>query len=195
MIDFYAGCTEEYNYIVHNFLDVALDGDDERPQEVLEICLPEYLLREQKERCLKALRELLEWTADEEIHEMSALHQLILYEFLEYLASTQDDLPDFREIYFDSRSDEMIRKLAEEEYAEYGEEDMTPEDYQESYYNITFYEDILFEDTDFLFVLTMAEQGRLRSSELERVLGLDMENYIDLFPIKLQKQYREMKRK
>lgn len=54
--------------------------------DVLEDLLPKYLFREQYCKCVEALEEIFLWTADGFYHEMNAYHEIILYNFIEYMS-------------------------------------------------------------------------------------------------------------
>ena len=89
-----------YNYIIHNFLEIEAFGDEDvDPGDILEDILPKYLYREQYKKCLKKFEELYDWTADKFYHEMTALHELILYRFLKYVSAGRDDIEDFDDIF------------------------------------------------------------------------------------------------
>ncbi len=194
MIEFYTRYPEEYNYILHHFMETELSSDGNTAEKLLEVFLPRYLYREQKERCLRTFKELYDWTADDEVHEISVFHELVLYEFIAYLEGSQDETPNFRALYFDERANEMIEKMSKEEFAEYEEceeDDMTLEEYRDTFYDLTFYEDVLFEDTDFLLVETLADREPLSEKALNELLDAGFDDYIDLFPLEIQKKYRQ----
>lgn len=77
---------------------------------MIEILLPKYLYREQYRSCIKALEELFLWTEDFFYHEMRALHELLLFHFVEYMAELQQDLPDFNQIYIDEKGHSLMNK-------------------------------------------------------------------------------------
>lgn len=86
---------EVYNYIIHQFLEIEIFNEDTNIGDMIEILLPKYLYREQYFKCVKTFEELLQWTSDTFYHQMGAFHELLLYNFIDYMAELQNQLPEF----------------------------------------------------------------------------------------------------
>lgn len=101
---------------------------------MIEILLPKYLYREQYCKCLKVFKELFQWTAHTFYHEMCALHELLLYNFVNYMADLQQDLPDFDQSYMDEKGHALIEQAIQDACVESG--DLGAEDWKKIYYDI-----------------------------------------------------------
>ena len=171
MIVFQTIHQELFNYILHNFLEIEVFNEDTDLGDMIEILLPKYLYREQYRSCIKALKELFLWTEDSFYHEMRALHELLLFHFVEYMAELQQDLPDFNQIYIDEKGHSLIEQAIKADCDEDG--DLESEDYREIYYDIFLYPDFLFTDTDFLLIdkiYNTRKAGKLSDGRMWEVL-------------------------
>ncbi len=72
--------------------------------DIIEDIVPKYLYREQYSKCEKVLKELYEWTEDKFYHDMTCFHELMLSNYLDYLAESREDYEDFNNIYFDEET-------------------------------------------------------------------------------------------
>ncbi|MFZ7103080.1 MAG: hypothetical protein ACOWWO_10580 [Peptococcaceae bacterium] len=190
MIFFNTGHLELYNYIIHHFLEIEIFNEDEYIEigDKLEIILPKYLFREQYHKCLKTFEELFRWTEDEFYHSMSAFHELTLYKFIDYLADIRADMKEFDQIYFDDKCHLLIEKAGQLDFNE--DHDMSLEEYKDAYYDVFYYPDYLFEETDFLLIDKLYNSRKLGNTNLEEHLGINIDFYYDILPLDIQNEYQ-----
>lgn len=188
MIIFQTDHQELYNHIIHNFLEIEVFNEDTDLGDMIELLLPKYLYREQYSSCAKAFKELFQWTEDTFYHEMRALHELLLYDFVEYMADLQKEVPEFRQLYIDKKGHSLIEQAVQDDCAE--SDDLEAEDYREIYYDIFSYPDSLFIDTDFLFIDTIYNLRKTGETFIEDGLGINIDYYFELLPLDIQEQYK-----
>ena len=88
MIVFPTEHLELYNYIVHIFLEKEIFDDNANIEHItdmyigdmIEGFIPKYLFREQYSKCIEIFKELYYWTEDVFYHQMSAFHEVALYQ-------------------------------------------------------------------------------------------------------------------
>ena len=188
MIIFQTGHQELFNYIIHHFLKKEVFNEEMDLGDMIEILLPKYLYREQYHKCVKAFNELYQWTEDSFYHEMCALHELLLYNFIEYMANLQREIPEFNQLYIDEKGHFLIDQAAQNDLAE--SDDFGYEDCKEIYYDIVFYPDFLFIDTDFLFIDKIYNTRKAGETFIEDILGINIDYYFELMPQDIQEQYK-----
>ncbi|MBS6643878.1 MAG: hypothetical protein KH366_09885 [Clostridiaceae bacterium] len=188
MIIFQTGHQELFNYIIHHFLKKEVFNEEMDLGDMVEILLPKYLYREQYHKCVKAFNELYQWTEDSFYHEMCALHELLLYNFIEYMANLQQEIPEFNQLYIDEKGHFLIDQAAQNDMAE--SDDLGYEDCKEIYYDIVFYPDFLFIDTDFLFIDKIYNTRKAGKTSIEDILGINIDYYFELLPQDIQEQYK-----
>lgn len=177
-----------YNYILHNFLEVEIFNEETDIGDIIEEILPKYLYREQYHKCVKTLEELYYWTGDTFYHHMNAIHEFVLHKFIDYMADLQKELPEFNQIYFDERCHSLIKEASQTEFKESCE--LTIEECESYFYDVFFYPDSLFTDTDFLFIDSLYNNRKLGNTNIEKVLGINIDYYFELLPIDIQEQYK-----
>lgn len=193
MILFPNGDVKLYNYIIHNLLEIELYSDDSYDiGDQIEDFMPKYLFREQYAKCVKTFDELYEWTADNYYHTLSVFHELALNNFLEFMGAYRQHCPDFDEIYFDKKAREMIKEAAKADFdmLPEDEQDFTLEDCEQFYYDLRYYADSIFLDTDFEFIDKVYTSHQFGNHELERVLGTDLDLYYEILPMDIQKKHQ-----
>lgn len=188
MIIFQTNHQELINYILHVFLEIEVFNGGTDIGDIIEEILPKYLHREQYQKCVRTMEELFQWTEDSFYHQMRAFHELVLYQFVEYMANLQDEIPDFNEIYFDERSRSMIEAACQTDLMD--DYDGTLEECRESYYDIIMYPDFLFTDTDFLFIDTIYNNRKSGNIYIEEQLGIDLDYYFEILPMDIQEEYK-----
>ncbi|WP_205400968.1 hypothetical protein [Streptococcus lutetiensis] len=182
---------KKLNYIVHHFLDCSVFLETSDVGDWVEDIFPKYLYREQFQKCETVLNELYDWTTDPFTHQMTAFHELALFYFLELIQSEQEeDREFFKEIYFDEESSHFIQEIAKEDFEEFGDDEMTQEDFIESYFEVTFYQDILFDDWDFLLLPTLQTNRFFDYDEVEARLGINIDYYKELLPQDIGESYK-----
>lgn len=157
--------------------------------DMIEDLLPKYLYREQYHKCVKVFEELFLWTADSFYHDMSAFHEVILYEFINYMSELQEDIFNFKEIYFDEECRSLISEAAQRDYEDDGNE-QSLEECNESYYNVSYYADSLFIDTDFTFLDLIYNNHKLNNNLIEEILGNNIDYYFELLPLDIQEKFK-----
>lgn len=188
MIYFDTEHEEMYNHIIHNFLKIEVFDEEDNLESMIEYLLPEYLVREQYQKCEEKFKELYKWTNDKLHHRMSAMHELILYAFLEYMSDFQKHFPYFNNIYFDEKAHKLINKASQKCAKEDPDGDI--ESYKELFYDILYYPDDLFEDLDFLEVIHLYNLRRRGDFILEERLGINIDYYFELLPLDVQEKYK-----
>ena len=178
-----------YNYIIHNFLLVEVFNEDTDLGDIIEALLPKYLYREQYQKCVKTFEELFLWTEDCFYHEMTAFHEIILYEFINYMSELQKDVSYFKELYFNEECQKLISEAAQIDYEEFNNE-QSLEECIEFYYDIYCYTDSLFIDTDFTFLDLIYNSRKFGNNIIEERLGIDIDYYFEILPLDIQAEYQ-----
>jgi hypothetical protein len=114
MIVFDSGFVEYNNRKIHQLLLVEFfdDFDEELFYDDLEAFFPKHLVRDQREKCAKVLRDLYYWSDDEFKHKLTPFHEVGLYNFLEYINNYRKDDPQlFDHIYYDEDDEKEVRKI------------------------------------------------------------------------------------
>ena len=192
MICFNTRYMELYNQIIHNFLEIDV-FDDEYIDigDIIEDIVPKYLYREQYSKCEKVLKELYEWTEDKFYHDMTCFHELMLSNYLDYLAESREDYEDFNNIYFDEETQKKIREVSKEKLKEYGEDDrFTLEDMEEDFYNPYCYADELFTDLDFKLIEQLYNEKKNNFPIIAKTMGINLDFYFDILPMDIQEKYK-----
>ncbi|CQR52528.1 hypothetical protein [Paenibacillus riograndensis] len=179
---------EAYNCIFHHFLKLEIFNGQTDVGDIIEEILPKYLYREQYHKCVKTIEELYYWTGDKFYHEMNAFHEFILYKFIDYMGDLQKELPDFNRLYFNERCRILIKEASQKDFEE--DSEFSLEEHEESFYDVFYYPDVLFTDTDFLMIDTLYNQRKLGNINIENSLGINIDYYFELLPIDIQEQYK-----
>ena len=211
MIVFPTEHLELYNYIVHIFLKKEIFDDNANIEHItdmyigdmIEGFIPKYLFREQYSKCIEIFKELYYWTEDVFYHQMSAFHEVALYQFIDYMADLREEIEQFDSIYFDETSHTLIKTIAQQEYNDAKERAATAssfdletedvlslEEYCNFYYDVFYYPDLLFTDLDFKLIPTLYNRGFYGDVSLEKYMGINIDFYFDILPLDIQKQYQ-----
>lgn len=196
MIVFQTEHIEIFNYIVHHFLKVEIFDGKENIEAVndmsladqIEDMLPKYLFREQYLKCIKAYKELFYWTEDDFYHQMSAFHELALYQFIDYMADLRkEDSEAFDELHFDEKCRFLISTAAQSDYQE--DNSLSLDEHETYYYNVFSYPDIIFTDLDFQIIPQIFNRRLSGDVLLEDMLGINIDFYFEIIPMDIQRQY------
>lgn len=181
-----------YNRIIHNFLEIDIFGDEDIDiGDIIEDIVPKYLYREQYAKCEKVLKELYEWTDDKFYHDMSCFHELMLSNYLDYVAAAKDDYENFSDIYFDKDTNKMIEEASKKMLKEFGEEDnFTLEDIKEEFYDPYCYADALFTDLDFKLIDHLYNEQRNNFPIIAKRMGINLDFYFEILPMDIQEKYK-----
>lgn len=188
MILFPTNHLETYNCILHYFLKVEIFNGETDIGDIIEEILPKYLYREQYRKCVKTIEELYYWTADKFYHEMNAIHEFVLYKFIDYMGDLQAEFPEFNQIYFNERCQILIKEASQLDFKQ--DSEFTLEEHEKSYYDVFYYPDLLFIDTDFLMIDTLYNNRKLGNINIEKVLGINIDYYFELLPLDIQEQFK-----
>lgn len=126
---------------------------------------------------------------------MTAFHEYALYGFIEYMIELQEAYPDFENTYFDEDCRQRIKEAAQKDYDEMSQElepDDEPfdlEDCEEKFYQLFWYEDDLFTDTDFTLIDGLYNLELSGQRDLIKMMGINLDYYYELLPLDIQKQY------
>lgn len=177
-----------YNYVIHNFLKLQIFNDETDIGDMIEILLPKYLYREQYKKCVKTFEDIYYWTQDKFYHRMKVFHELVLYKFIDYMADLRADNEDFDNIYFDKTSRIFINEASKIDHKEC--RDFSIKEYEKGYFDLYFYSDSLFTDTDFLIIETLYNNHQFGNTLLEEHLGINIDFYYDILPLDIQEKYK-----
>lgn len=180
--------SELYNHIIHHFMEVEELYKETKMKSFLKRYANPLLVKEQYAKCIDTLNELFYWTEDREIHIMEAFHEVILYNFLNYMTYLQNILDDFNKKYFDKKGLDMITSLAKKEQKE------TPynslESIKELYFDISNYGDNLFFDEDFVYIEELCNYQTFKDNTLIKQLGININYYFDILPKDIRDKYK-----
>jgi len=187
--------TDYFNKKIHDFLTTEFiemrDPDD--PYDSVDLFFPDYLLREQKDKCLNAATDLYYWSGDNFKHVLTPFHKYGLYTFLQYVENYRnEDRQQFDNIYYNDLEDV---KAIEKEW-----DLLNKEDYEELFtsikgfrrfmHDIGMMNDHCFEDIDFVTFPYLL--GNAVASEMDSVPSGLAEHYSDLLPQDIAQQYRQL---
>lgn len=184
MIVFYTEKWELYNYLIHHFLNVEDMNCPDILQDKIDAIVPVFFKREHYELCKTGFQELYTWTQDHHMHEMEAVHEYLLYYFLEFVSAGDHEF--IKERYFDEHCNYLIEQAALEDY----DEEDKYEACREFYYDIYKYTGVLYEDIDFLSIENLYNSHKKGNSTLTYNLGVNLDYYYSLLPIDIQMQYK-----
>lgn len=88
------------NNCIEAMIDYALslieDSDKEEKVEFLESFFPKHLCRQNIEKCINTLHDLQDWTRDNYLHELTGLHEYVLFRIFQDFFNQKDDFERFR---------------------------------------------------------------------------------------------------
>ncbi|MCI8347508.1 MAG: hypothetical protein HFJ12_06160 [Bacilli bacterium] len=180
--------SEFYNHVIHFFMEVEGFPKDEKIKTFLMKYANKMLVKEQFDKCFQTMRELFYWTRDSSYHYMRGFHEVMLYDFLIYIASLQEKILDFEDRYFDPVGLEMITSLVKTDKEDMPEESLDL--LQEYYFDVGGYEDGIFQDTDFLDIVTLCNDHTFKDDNLIKRLGINMDYYFDILPRDIRNRYK-----
>lgn len=187
--------TEVYNFLIHHFLEIEGIKSKECLDFLVEVTLPENLVREQYKKCRDSYLEVYKLTKNKKYIPMTAFHKVVIYYFINYLKYIQKDDEDFLETYFDDECHNIINQEIEEclkEQEDYEECDKIPREYYEdSFYDLYEYFDNLFADLDFLDIENLYNQKIAGNDALLKHLGIKFEDYLEILPLDIQKALKK----
>lgn len=144
-------------------------------EEILDCIYPHYILDIRLEKCIQTIKELYNMTQDN--YEREYLEPF--YEWTLYFTIVW-----WKEVSEDIELDEVPREYCTDEC----ETDM-----YEYLNDIENYFDFLFQDWDFLELEIIYSIYKKKPELVTEVLGIDIENYLELMPVDIVKDYKKMK--
>lgn len=144
-------------------------------EEVLQDIFPSYIIEADLDKCVRAVKDLLNITQDNfEREYLPPFLEWTLYHTILWWIDVADDIV----------LDEIPR---EDCLNNYGRDLYDMLNNEENYF------DFLFADWDFLYVEKIYEIYKRDSRIIEKVFHIDMEQYLDLLPRDIQEEYRKIK--
>lgn len=183
-----------YNHLIHSFLEALYFegfGEEERIDS-LDNFFPGYLIRDNTAQCLAVADDLYYWSQDDFLHKLDSMHQLALYNFLEFVAEYQQDMGEAVAVFYQGeesqrfiddlwesldRDDIFNKKISKREFTNY---------VQDVYTMI----DECFEDIDFItFPYLLGAYGRHNVENSQAIKSL-IDSYGSLLPKDILDDYR-----
>lgn len=123
------------------YYDLIEDDEKEQMEYLMEF-FPQHLCREEKQKCDNALRDLLEWTQDDYLHDLTCVHEYAL-------------LRIFNSFFNEKEDNESVRRKGEKNAYKFHVKNIENYEPDEIYIlkkinDRGFYEEDLFLDWDFL---------------------------------------------
>lgn len=157
-----------------------LNKDDKEGQiDYLTSFFPAHLCREETQKCENTLKDLLEWTQDNYLHDLTCIHEYALFKIF---GSFFDEKEDY----------EKLRKKGEKNVFKFhikGIENYEPDeiDILKRINDRIFYEEDLFWDWDFLYIddivyLYQTDRKKFNS------LGVNLRYYLDIMPKDMKRE-------
>lgn len=188
-----------YNQKIHEFLATEFydemsalqdSGDFDLADELSPFCANFHFLYEDLDKCKKVALDLYNWSDDYLPHYLDPLHELMLYNFLNYIAKWQRDDGYIDEIYFSGDQEVVqIEKLWQRLDADTQEIFSSQEQLTSYVQNVDNLIGECFEDIDFITFPELICHGILEGQDLPKDL---VDYYIELLPKDtLERFYRE----
>mgnify|MGYP000349873285 CR=1 FL=1 len=186
MIYFDTSDWELCNYILHRFFDVEGMSISASLEDKIVKIVPLFFRRDHYELCEQGFRDLYIWSQDDFFHQMRAVHEYLLYYFIDYISKINNST--LKELYFDKKCNKLIYEAAKKSYE--NDDDIELENLIELYYDLDFYSDKLFEDIDFLAVEALYNFHSEGNDILITNLGMDLDYYFEILPLDIQQKYK-----
>lgn len=170
--------TNLYNSLISNLLEKIVFIDNE-PGDIIEIIMPKYLRREQFKNCEKALEDLYYWVDDDFNHELDYLHKIVLYKFMDFIEHKSIRDKNFKNKYFDTNTLRIIEDLLNTGLNK---------NIINKVYDIKWYLDNLFLNTDFLLIEELYENNKLHRYLINN--PEKVKEYFEILPLEYQEKYK-----
>lgn len=203
MIDFNTEKAEIYNKIIHNYLNIELYEDNEDSEkdigDIIEIYMPQYLFREQYERCIEVFEELYHWTEDEFYHDMTAFHEVALYYFLIEMGGIKEDYESsFKDAYYDPKLQEEIDKYIKKDLLELEKENIKDPEEKKDMINIIEEECYspsaicgnIFSEIDFVELPDLYNEHKRDMPIIAQMMGINLDYYFEILPKDIKEKYK-----
>ncbi|WHY71256.1 hypothetical protein [Fictibacillus enclensis] len=165
----------EIFYFYFDIADIEMEDENE---ELYQRLFPAFLYRTNKEKCMKAVAELREYLQDKSYtYSLDPLHQQVLWRVLTYVAEVDQD----NEIFFPKQKNEQLDNDDDERFCLSDLDD------------VHFYLEWCFEDLDFQSIPAFLSHYKADPLNFNFHFDIDLDEYIDFMPEKLQKEYFKIK--
>ncbi|MFR6017319.1 MAG: toll/interleukin-1 receptor domain-containing protein [Paraclostridium sordellii] len=194
MIQIYCDIDKKYNREIkiqiqnklREFIKYFLDCVDEATalgeSWIYECVFPKYIVKCKKELCVRVVEELAYWIEDEYNHTLTPIHEHALYGILAYCKEIEKEFME-----------EQGQSLFNINYnLKYNYENDNIEAFKDLINTFEFYQDICFEDHDFLGVANFYELYKQSECVFDQ-LGVDLDKYTNLMPSDIEDEYRAIK--
>lgn len=195
MIQIYCDIDKKYNREIkiqiqnklREFIKYFLDCVDEATalgeSWIYECVFPKYIVKCKKELCVKVVEELAYWIEDEYNHTLTPIHEHALYGILTYCKEIEKEFME-----------EQGQSLFNINYnLKYNYENDNIEAFKDLINTFEFYQDICFEDHDFLGVANFYELYKKSECVFDQ-LGVDLDKYTNLMPSDIEDEYIAIKK-
>lgn len=160
------------------YYDLIEDDENEKMDYLINF-FPNHLCREEPQKCINALHDLLEWTEDSYLHDLTCIHEYSLFKIFD---SFFDEKEDF----------EKIRKKGQKNPYKFHIKDI--ENYEPYEIDIlkrindrSFYEEELFWDWDFLYIDDIVYLYQTDRTKFN-LMGVNLRYYLDIMPKDIRKE-------
>lgn len=173
-----------YNKVIQNFLYLTCFNENVDLDDFIDMYIPAYLRREQYRSCRNALEDLYRWTNDTINHELTSLHELILYQFIEFIRMKKKEIRNFNTNFFEEETREEIEKIIQTEMVRNTE--ITAKKLKSQFYDLRLYKKILFKNMDFLDIVKSVENKKI--SDSSDLSSKEQIIYYEILPLEIQEQ-------
>ncbi|TKH04406.1 hypothetical protein FC678_24655 [Peribacillus simplex] len=181
---------KEVNHKIAEFIKFYIAFQEDHDDNRYEIAFPKFLLRNNKTRCEEVISELYEYSVDRYIHILSPLHEYALFKIIEYCEDNYEDYEKDKTEGETSLFGIVDKSLSDEEdnnSVENGGYSLS------DFHTFDFYYDNIFEDFDFLDVDFFYNKFKLSPSLFYENVDVNLDDYIELMPLDIQKEYLTLK--
>lgn len=155
------------------------DSNDKEKFEFLEAFFPLHLCRENLNKCINVINDLLEWSRDNYLHDLTCVHEYALFRIFKSFFNEKEDY-------------ELTRKKGEKNIYKFQIKNIENYEPEEIYIlkkinNRSFYEEELFSDWDFL---ALDDIVNLYQTDINvfNSLGINLRYYLDLMPVDIKQK-------
>lgn len=156
-----------------------IEDDENEKMDYLINFFPNHLCREEPQKCINTLHDLLEWTKDSYLHDLTSIHEYSLFKIFE---SFFDEKEDF----------ENVRKKGQKNPYKFHVKNI--ENYEPYEIDILkrindrfFYEEELFWDLDFLYLDDIVYLYQTNRKKFYSI-GVNLRYYLDIMPKDIRKE-------
>lgn len=164
------------NNCIHEMIECEFFYDDMTQEEQIEYLMyffPKHLCREEPKKCINAMHDLLEWTKDSYLHDLTCIHEYALFKVFESYFDSKEDHEKFR-----TKGERNIYKFHIKNIENYEPDEIY---ILKQINDRSFYEESLFWDLDFLWIDEIVNLYQT-NRPLFNTLGVNLRYYLDIMP-------------